>query len=100
MEKTLSMGAFTELDEREVMETEGGGIGVIIFVAACAYAIVDLPCQGVNYCNKKTAQTNANASNEPFSVDLIGPTEYIRAYAGGWRPTDSEPLPQYTAYPQ
>ncbi len=24
MEKTLSMGAFTELDEREVMETEGG----------------------------------------------------------------------------
>ncbi len=26
MEKTLSMGAFTELDEREVMETEGGKI--------------------------------------------------------------------------
>lgn len=25
MEKTLSMGAFTELDEREVMEVEGGG---------------------------------------------------------------------------
>ena len=24
MKKTLSMGAFTELDEREVMETEGG----------------------------------------------------------------------------
>ena len=24
MEKTLSMGAFTELDEREMMETEGG----------------------------------------------------------------------------
>lgn len=31
MEKTLSMGAFTELDEREVMETEGG----VIISTAC-----------------------------------------------------------------
>ena len=31
MEKALSMGAFTELDEREVMETEGG----VIISTAC-----------------------------------------------------------------
>lgn len=42
MEKTLSMGAFTELDEREVMETEGGAWqfavpAILFFAGVCAY---------------------------------------------------------------
>ena len=36
MEKTLSMGAFTELDEREVMDVEGGGIWIPLVVVATA----------------------------------------------------------------
>lgn len=41
MEKTLSMGAFTELDEREVMKTEGG------FIISTACVITCLAITGV-----------------------------------------------------
>ncbi|MGN0606786.1 MAG: hypothetical protein ACI4JM_09720 [Oscillospiraceae bacterium] len=37
MEKTLSMGAFTELDEREVMKTEGG---MLYLLGLCIYETV------------------------------------------------------------
>ncbi len=40
MGKTLSLGAFEELDEREVMETEGGGIGIITVAAIASVATV------------------------------------------------------------
>lgn len=36
MKKTLSMGAFTELDEREVMDTEGGIAFIPIIIIAGA----------------------------------------------------------------
>ena len=41
MEKTLSMGAFIELNEREMMKTEGGGALIvgIVLVVGCAIAI-------------------------------------------------------------
>jgi len=55
MKKTLSMGAFTELDEREVMETEGGNI-----LYWCAAAIVAVPVAAV--CVVETIKTN-NAEN-------------------------------------
>lgn len=47
MEKTLSMGAFTELDEKEMMETEGGLLGIII-VAAASTAFAGVCAYGYN----------------------------------------------------
>lgn len=88
MEKTLSMGAFTELDEREVMETEGGGLGIVLFVAACAIAIYEIPAQAVDKGNRGVAQGNANRSGEPCTINQISI----------WNNITSGPT--YTAYPE
>ena len=69
MEKTLSMGAFTELNEREVMETEGGIIGIVIFTVAAAAAIYEIPAQAVDKGNRGVAQGNADRSGQPCTIN-------------------------------
>ncbi len=104
MEKTLSMGAFTELDEREVMETEGGsiiGTAVVVGLVLSGIAVVGLDCwcYAKNSMAATDAQKLANASNEPCPYDKIGPSAYVGAYINGWRPTETQELPQGIAYP-
>lgn len=88
MEKTLSLGAFEELDERDVMETEGGCWGVVIVVAALAIVIYEIPAQAVDKGNRGAAQSNANRSGEPCTVNQISI----------WNNITSGPT--YTAYPE
>ena len=47
MKKTLSMGAFTELDEREVMETDGGINLVMPYPEPTPSAAADIVAQSV-----------------------------------------------------
>ncbi len=67
MEKTLSMGAFTELDENEVMEVDGGGWRLILgFAGVCAVGVVAIGAivaTGVNYCNEKGANKVRNSED-------------------------------------
>jgi len=89
MEKTLSLGNFTELDEREIMETEGGGyLGIIILVVAGAVAIYEPLAQQVDKGNRGVAQGNANRSGEPCTINQISI----------WNNITSGPT--YTAYPE
>ena len=83
MEKTLSMGAFTELDEREVMETEGGVLTEIIVGVACAVVIVGvgaLIAGPVNDTRRNAAQVEANQKGEPVTKTLIGFNSTYTAY--------------------
>ena len=62
MEKTLSMGVFTELDEREVMETEGGLFPV---VAGAVIVIGGLIVGGKICSNARVEQRKAeNRANQ------------------------------------
>ena len=90
MEKALSMGAFTELDEREMMETEGGGALIvgIVLVVGCAIAICEIPAQAVDKGNRGVAQGNANRSGEPCTINQISIWNNIKSGS------------TYTAYPQ
>mgnify|MGYP000027839859 FL=1 len=88
MEKTLSMGAFTELNEREVMETEGGLWGLIAFCVVGAVAIYEPMAQSVDGINRKTAQNNANRSGESYTVHQISIWNNITSGS------------TYTAYPE
>ncbi len=45
MEKTLNMGAFEALDNREMMEVDGGVAGAVVFAWACLTYIA-LPAIG------------------------------------------------------
>ena len=58
MEKTLSLGAFTELDEQETMETDGGWVGILIGAGLCVAGLVGtvaIVASGVNKFNEKGA---------------------------------------------
>ncbi len=101
MNKTLSLGAFEELSENEIMETEGGGATLIgaLIVTAGAIVIIDCFCFAKNSTAATDAQRLANKTKEPCPYTKIGPSAYINAYVNGWRPTDSEPLPTAIAYP-
>lgn len=103
MEKVMTMGSFTEMDERELQEVNGGWIDIIVgalTISALAVVTIDCYCYTANEINKTTAQGNANRNNEPCSFDLIGPSAYVGAYMDGWRPSEGQKLPTYTAYPQ
>lgn len=63
MEKTLAMGAFTELDEREVMETEGGLFPV---VAGAVIVIGGLIVGGKICSNARVEQRKAE--NQYFNT--------------------------------
>ena len=71
MEKTLSMGAFKELDEREVMETEGGFVisGTcllvcgIITAASCCTAVGVLAVAGAQ---ASVAQSKADEAERQY----------------------------------
>lgn len=66
MEKTLSMGAFTELDEREVMETEGGSLlGWIVGASVVGLAGLGVTCL-VEGKKAEKATNAANASANAF----------------------------------
>jgi lactobin A/cerein 7B family class IIb bacteriocin len=95
MEKTLSLGAFTELDENEVMEVDGGGIlgGIIVFgvIVIGVTVAIDVVCNAVNNGNKRLVDEGKQSQ-----CNLIGPSAYYSAYSNGWRPTDDQPLPVYT----
>ncbi len=81
----LELGAFTELNEQEMYDTEGGfwqavfvGIGLVAVLGGGMYVMG----KQVNNERRNTAQTNANMSQEPCTVKLLGPN-----------------APTYTAYP-
>ena len=68
MEKTLSMGAFTELSEREVMETEGGALEwlfAIPIAGVVGMAGLGVACLVENKKAEKAADA-ANASANAF----------------------------------
>lgn len=88
MEKTLTLGAFEELSENEVMETEGGLIGWIILGVGSAVAIYEPIAQAVDKGNRGVAQGNANRSGEPCTINQISI----------WNNITSGPT--YTAYPE
>lgn len=91
MEKTLSIGAFTELDEREVMETEGGSallVGIVLVVVGGAIAIYEPSARQIDRGNDRMAQITANSSGEPCTVKHISILNNISGNKS------------YTAYPQ
>ena len=91
MEKTLSLGAFTELDEHEVMETEGGSallVGIVLVVVGGAIAIYKPSARQIDRGNDRMAQITANRSGEPCTVKHISILNNISGNKS------------YTAYPQ
>lgn len=63
MEKTLSLGAFEELSENEVMVTEGGNLYVVaatglVIIAAAVPVIVDINCAVKGVKNYATVAKN------------------------------------------
>lgn len=84
MEKTLSMEAFAELSENELMETEGGnpfvvGLALVGVLGVGLYALGS----AVNDTRRQTAQIDANRTGQPQTVTLLGYNS-----------------PTYTAYPE
>lgn len=68
MEKTLSMGAFTELNEREMMETEGGLAWFVIPVIIGIVGSLGVGAVAVsvgNHNNLVQAQNKANETGTP-----------------------------------
>ncbi len=94
MEKTLSMGAFTELDEREVMETEGGVTGlelliIVPVVVGFAGAIGNL-AKNVGNMNQVTNALNNLDEGETGSAtckDILG-RPFEVTVTGGTSPND------------
>ena len=84
MEKTLSMGIFSEISENELMETEGGNpfVGGLLLVGVLGVGLYALG-SAVNDTRRQTAQIDANRTRQPQTVTLLG-------YNG----------PTYTAYPE
>ena len=95
MEKILSVGAFTELDEQEIADVDGGGIlgGIIVFgvIVIGAAVAIDVVCNAVNNGNMELV----DKGQQP-ECTLIGPSAYYNAYSNGWRPSNDQPLPVYT----
>ncbi len=73
MEKALSLGAFTELSEDELVETEGGNPVVVglVLVGVLGIGLAALG-SAVNDTRRQTAQTDANRTGEPQTVTLLG----------------------------
>lgn len=66
MEKTLSMGAFTELDEQETIETDGGWVGILIGAGLCVAGLIGtaaIVASAVNQCNESGADQVRNSEN-------------------------------------
>ena len=66
MEKALSMGAFTELDEHEVMEVDGGWAGILIVAGICVAGLIGtaaIVASGVNKCNEAGADKVRNSED-------------------------------------
>lgn len=71
MEKTLSMGAFTELDEREVMETEGGLLPSIIGAIIVIGGIIE----GNKACSKARVEQREAENRAVQAVN-----QYLNTY--------------------
>ena len=96
MEKTLSMGAFTELDEREVMETEGGSLlGWIVGASVVGLVGGGVACfvegnkannaekTAKSMCNDYYEYVKMNGATVPLSA-IETANQYANEY--GWKP--------------
>lgn len=74
MEKTLSMGAFTELDEYEMMEADGGSavVGTIIIVLAVGGAIAGAAILGYNDPQAVANRNQAHAADANYTPKHTG----------------------------
>ncbi len=76
MEKTLSLGAFEELNEREVMETEGGvGVGFLCGAAVAFAGVFCYIAKTVGNMNEITLALNDLDRGESTNVsckDILG----------------------------